>query len=76
VNVTETDEPALAEFYKARFRPDFVPASDARWVTDPSPARPVAPFVMDEYRLQTHADSAHSDAATMLAAQPSWPAEP
>ena len=35
VNATETDEGALADFYEARFRPDFRPAFDAWLATDP-----------------------------------------
>ena len=53
VNATATDEPELADFYAARFRPEFQPAFDAWLATDPltNPEAPPTPFAMDEYQL-------------------------
>ena len=64
VNATETDEPDLAEFYDARFRPEFRPAFDAWLATDPltNPDAPPTPFAMDEYQLQARADAERLDA--------------
>ena len=64
INASETDEPDLAEFYSARFRPEFRPAFDAWLATDPltNPDAPPTPFAMDEYQLQARADSEASDA--------------
>ncbi len=43
----------LADFYRARFRDEFVPALDAWLATDPlgNPDAPNSPFEMPEYRL-------------------------
>ena len=71
VNATETDEPDLAEFYDARFRPEFRPAFDAWLATDPltNPDAPPTPFAMDDYQLQARADAERLDAeAEVMAA--------
>ncbi len=63
VNATETDEGALADFYEARFRPDFRPAFDAWLATDPltNADAPPTPFAMDEYELpQENAEARQS----------------
>ena len=64
VNATATDESELAEFYTARFRPEFKPAFDAWLATDPltDPEAPPTPFAMDEYQLQAQADAERLDA--------------
>ncbi len=64
VNATATDEPELADFYLARFRPEFRPAFDAWLATDPltNPDAPPTPFAMDEYQLQAQADAERLDA--------------
>jgi hypothetical protein len=69
VNATATDEPELAEFYTARFRPEFKPAFDAWLATDPltDPDAPPTPFAMDEYQLQAQADVERLDAEEELA---------
>jgi hypothetical protein len=69
VNATATDEPELAEFYTARFRPEFKPAFDAWLATDPltDPDAPPTPFAMDDYQLQAQADVERLDAEEELA---------
>ncbi len=64
VNATETDEQELADFYTARFRPEFRPAFDAWQASDPltNPDAPPSPFAMDEYQLQARSDSERLDA--------------
>jgi len=64
VNATETDEADLAEFYDARFRPEFRPAFDAWLATEPltNPDAPPTPFAMDEYQLQARTDAERLDA--------------
>lgn len=54
----------LADFYRDRFRDEFVPAFDAWIATDPleSPTAPKTPFELDEYRLD-----AQDRAASMTA---------
>ena len=56
--------PELAEFYTARFRPEFKPAFDAWLATDPltNPDAPPTPFAMDEYQLQAQTDAERLDA--------------
>ena len=63
VNATATDEAELAEFYDARFRPEFRPAFDAWLATDPltSPDAPPTPFAMDEYQLEARDDAERLD---------------
>ena len=69
VNATATDEPELADFYTARFRPEFKPAFNAWQATDPltNPDAPPTPFAMDEYQLQAQADVERLDAEEDLA---------
>ena len=70
VNATATDEPELADFYPARFRPEFKPAFDAWLATDPltNPDAPPTPFAMDEYQLQAQADAERSTPKRRMAA--------
>jgi hypothetical protein len=70
VNATATDNDELADFYTARFRPEFKPAFDAWLATDPltNPDAPPTPFAMaDEYQLQAQADVERLDAEEELA---------
>jgi len=69
VNATATNQPELADFYLARFRPEFRPAFDAWQATNPltNPDAPPTPFAMDEYRLQARADVERLDAEEELA---------
>jgi ferric-dicitrate binding protein FerR (iron transport regulator) len=69
VNATATDQPKLADFYAARFRPEFRPAFDAWQATDPfnSADAPPTPFAMEEYQLQARADVERIDAEAELA---------
>jgi hypothetical protein len=64
VDATKTNQPDLADFYTARFRPEFRPAFDAWLATDPlaNPDAPPTPFAMDEYQLKARADSERFDA--------------
>ena len=64
VNATTTDEPELAAFYDARFRPEFRPAFDAWQATDPltNAGAPPTPFAMDEYQLQARTEAERLDA--------------
>ena len=64
VNATATDASELADFYTARFRPEFKPAFDAWLATDPltNPDAPPTPFAMDDYQLQARADAERLDA--------------
>jgi hypothetical protein len=64
VNATATGEQDLADFYEARFRPEFQPAFEAWQATDPltSTDAPPTPFAMEEYQLQARADSEALDA--------------
>jgi hypothetical protein len=70
VNATAADDRELADFYAARFRPEFRPAFDAWQATDPltNPDAPPTPFAMDEYQLQARADVERLDAEEEIAA--------
>jgi hypothetical protein len=60
----------LADFYVARFRPDFRPAFDAWIATDPlnNPDAPSSPFVMTEYALPQvqQANALESDSESLF----------
>ena len=64
VNADASDDQELADFYAARFRPEFRPAFDAWLATDPltNPDAPPTPFAMDEYQLQAQTDADRFDA--------------
>ena len=64
VNADASDDRELADFYVARFRPEFRPAFDAWLATDPltNPDAPPTPFAMDEYQLQAQTDADRFDA--------------
>ncbi|MGH2635727.1 MAG: hypothetical protein ACRDHU_06250 [Actinomycetota bacterium] len=53
VDAQATDATALADFYRTRFRAEFIPAFDAWLATDPfeDPDAPLTPFAMPEYRV-------------------------
>jgi hypothetical protein len=70
VNAAATDEAELADFYEARFRPEFRPAFDAWRATDPltNPDAPPTPFAMDEYQLEATAEVERLDAEEEVAA--------
>jgi hypothetical protein len=69
VNATATDQAKLADFYVARFRPEFRPAFDAWQATDPfnNADAPPTPFAMEEYQLQARTDVERIDAEVELA---------
>lgn len=54
----------VADFYVARFRPEFATAFDAWLATDPvtSPSAPPTPFAMPEYKIASRAESESLDA--------------
>ena len=71
VDAESGDDRDLADFYSARFRPEFRPAFDAWMATDPltNPEAPPTPFAMDEYQLQAQTDAERLDAeAEVMAA--------
>jgi hypothetical protein len=55
VDAREQDHPALADFYRTRFRSEFQPAFAAWLATKPfgNPQAPKTPFAMPQYRLKT-----------------------
>ena len=57
------DERELADFYRARFRAEFVPAVDAWLATRPlqNPDAPLTPFTMPEYKLASSATAERLD---------------
>ena len=59
VNAYALDQTELADFYFARFRPEFKPAVDAWVATRPrrNPDAPLTPFAMPEYELASRAES-------------------
>ncbi len=65
VNADAAGDTELAEFYNARFRPEFRPAFDAWLATEPltSAEAPPTPFAMEEeYQLQARTDAERLDA--------------
>jgi hypothetical protein len=69
INAYAENNQPLADFYKERFRPEFMPAFEAWVATDPAenPDAPPSPFAMSEYvvakeeeglRLQQEAEAA------------------
>ena len=72
VDAYAQDESELADFYRARFRPEFKPAFEAWLATKPvqTPGAPPTPFAMPEYKLKASADAERLDAeAEVLSAQ-------
>jgi hypothetical protein len=71
VNAYARNESELADFYRARFRPEFVPAVEAWIATKPlvNPDAPLTPFRMPQYKLAATADAERLDKqAEVLAA--------
>jgi hypothetical protein len=71
VNAYARNESELADFYRARFRPEFVPAVEAWIATRPlaNPDAPLTPFRMPQYKLAATADAERLDKqAEVLAA--------
>jgi hypothetical protein len=72
VNAYARNEPELADFYRARFRPEFAPAVEAWIATRPlvNPDAPLTPFRMPQYKLAASADAERLDRqAEVLAAK-------
>ena len=67
VNATAQDRQDLADFYRARFRPEFTPAFEAWLAKDPinNEEAPASPFFMPEYVVSSsvEADSLETEAA-------------
>jgi hypothetical protein len=59
VDAYARDETELADFYRKRFRPEFVPAFDAWVATRPrkNPDAPLSPFAMPQYKLAATAQA-------------------
>jgi hypothetical protein len=71
VNAYARGEQKLADFYRARFRPEFVPAVEAWIATKPlvNADAPLTPFRMPQYKLAATADADRLDKrAEVLAA--------
>ena len=52
IDASLTGEPEVADFYRSRFRDEFVPAFEAWQATDQAdPDAPASPFATDEYAL-------------------------
>ena len=52
IDASLTGEPEVADFYRSRFRDEFVPAFEAWQATDQAdPDAPPSPFATDEYAL-------------------------
>ncbi len=64
VDAFAQDNTELADFYEARFRPEFAVAFDAWLDTDPfdNPDAPLTPFVMDEYVRASDVEAERLDA--------------
>jgi ferric-dicitrate binding protein FerR (iron transport regulator) len=63
INARAREEPELADFYAARFRPEFEPTFNAWIATNPftDPDAPLTPFMMQEYRLDADAQAEQLD---------------
>jgi hypothetical protein len=59
VDAYAQEQTELADFYFARFRPEFQPAVDAWIATRPlkNPDAPLTPFAMPEYKLAARAEA-------------------
>jgi hypothetical protein len=71
VDAYAQDQTELADFYRARFRPEFAPAVEAWIATGPlvNADAPLTPFRMPEYRLAAREEAAELDTqAEVLAA--------
>jgi hypothetical protein len=63
VNAYAREETKLADFYRARFRPEFVPAVEAWIATRPlvNAHAPLTPFRMPQYKLAATVDADRLD---------------
>ncbi|MGH3010581.1 MAG: hypothetical protein ACRDMY_01865 [Gaiellaceae bacterium] len=72
VDAYAQEQAELADFYFARFRPEFKPAIDAWVATRPlrNPDAPLTPFATPEYQLaaRAEAEALEADAETLSAA--------
>jgi hypothetical protein len=72
VDATAKQDSQLADFYEARFRPEFQTSFDAWIALDPlgSPGAPRSPFAMEEYqevmKAQTETIDAQADASAEI----------
>jgi hypothetical protein len=64
VNAYAQEQTTLADFYFARFRPEFEPAVQAWVATRPlrNPDAPLTPFAMPEYQVAARAEAATLEA--------------
>jgi hypothetical protein len=64
VNAYAQEQTELADFYFARFRPEFEPAVQAWVATRPlrNPDAPLTPFAMPEYKVAARAEAAALEA--------------
>ena len=64
VNAYAQEQTTLADFYFARFRPEFEPAVEAWVATRPlrNPDAPLTPFAMPEYQVAARAEAATLEA--------------
>ena len=64
VDATVHEDQELADFYRERFREEFMPAVEAWLATDPfnDPDAPLTPFTLPEYRLAAQEESEQLDA--------------
>ena len=63
VDADQTGDPALADFYTERFRPEFAVAFNAWLATDPftDATAPETPFAMPEYKVAARDEAAALD---------------
>jgi hypothetical protein len=66
IDARANGDPALEDFYEARFRPEFTPAFEAWIATDPFTTRgaPLTPFAMPEYQVEAAAEAERLDQAS------------
>ena len=65
VEARATGENDLADFYRTRFREEFIPAFESWLATDPleDPDAPLTPFAMPDYRVAKAVEAARLNAA-------------
>ncbi|MFG1622613.1 hypothetical protein [Kribbella sp. NPDC049227] len=70
VDADRRGEAEIADFYAARFRPEFRPAFDAWMATHPvtNPDAPPTPFAMPQYQLASRQEAERLDAAAEASA--------
>ncbi len=71
VDATAKADTELAEFYEARFRPEFQSSFEAWIALEPlkTPGAPRSPFAMEEYRESLTAETAAIDAESAASAE-------